>query len=409
MSSSPLLVLGCGPKALAIAAKAKVIENLGYEVPEIVVIEKSQVAANWAGGAGYTDGSHPLGTPPEKDLGFPYGSVFGPSVDEEMLRYSWQAFLVQDGSYSDWVDRGKPHPPHWRWAAYFKWVADKLALRVLPGTIFRIERDKLQWHVCYRTTTGREKSITGAGLVISGPGDPVKLPGQPLNDWRVFDGKDFWSRVDSFDGLGEDVIIGVVGSGETAAAVVVALLERVATGAMIYVINRQGAVFTRGESYDENRLYSDPSTWDEMDSDDRREFIARTDRGVFSVKTKSIIDHAENVSHKLIDVDRMEVTDDGVVLHAKRAKNLKVDFVINTTAFDPLWFRKFASRSIARKLADKSRVEHAMGRDLSVRGLQPRLHLPMLAAIEQGPGFPNLSSLGLLSDRILRTYCSRHE
>ena len=37
-------------------------------------------------------------------------------------------------------------------------------------------------------------------------------------------------------------------------------------------------------------------------------------------------------------------------------------------------------------------------------GLSPPLHLPVLAGLAQGPGFPNLSCLGLLSDRILRRY-----
>ena len=42
--------------------------------------------------------------------------------------------------------------------------------------------------------------------------------------------------------------------------------------------------------------------------------------------------------------------------------------------------------------------------DLSVSGLAPPLHLPVMAGLAQGPGFPNLSCLGLLSDRILRRY-----
>ena len=42
--------------------------------------------------------------------------------------------------------------------------------------------------------------------------------------------------------------------------------------------------------------------------------------------------------------------------------------------------------------------------DLSVAGLCPPLHLPVVAGLAQGPGFPNLSCLGLLSDRILRRY-----
>jgi mycobactin lysine-N-oxygenase len=49
-------------------------------------------------------------------------------------------------------------------------------------------------------------------------------------------------------------------------------------------------------------------------------------------------------------------------------------------------------------------VEHAIAEDLSLNGFTPKIHLPMLAAIAQGPGFPNLSCLGLLADRILAAY-----
>ena len=45
------------------------------------------------------------------------------------------------------------------------------------------------------------------------------------------------------------------------------------------------------------------------------------------------------------------------------------------------------------------RVERA-----ALSGLAPPLHLPVMAGLAQGPGFPNLSCLGLLSDRILRRY-----
>jgi len=36
--------------------------------------------------------------------------------------------------------------------------------------------------------------------------------------------------------------------------------------------------------------------------------------------------------------------------------------------------------------------------------VNPPLHLPLVAGLAQGPGFPNLSCLGLLSDRVLRRY-----
>src|SRR5438046_688886 len=49
-------------------------------------------------------------------------------------------------------------------------------------------------------------------------------------------------------------------------------------------------------------------------------------------------------------------------------------------------------------------LDHMIDVDLSVSGLAPPLHLPVMAGLAQGPGFPNLSCLGLLSDRILRRY-----
>lgn len=45
-----------------------------------------------------------------------------------------------------------------------------------------------------------------------------------------------------------------------------------------------------------------------------------------------------------------------------------------------------------------------MDASLALRGLRPRLHIPGLAGLAQGPGFANLSSLGLLSDRVLGAY-----
>ena len=54
-------------------------------------------------------------------------------------------------------------------------------------------------------------------------------------------------------------------------------------------------------------------------------------------------------------------------------------------------------------------LERRIEIDLSVAGLSPPLHLPMVAGLAQGPGFPNLSCLGLLSDRVLRRYVTREQ
>ena len=47
------------------------------------------------------------------------------------------------------------------------------------------------------------------------------------------------------------------------------------------------------------------------------------------------------------------------------------------------------------------RLQEAIGHDLAVDDVEPKLFLPGLAGLTQGPGFPNLSCLGRLSDRVL--------
>jgi mycobactin lysine-N-oxygenase len=42
-----------------------------------------------------------------------------------------------------------------------------------------------------------------------------------------------------------------------------------------------------------------------------------------------------------------------------------------------------------------------IGRSLELAGMHPRVHLPGLAALSQGPGFSTLGALGLLGDRVL--------
>ncbi len=47
-------------------------------------------------------------------------------------------------------------------------------------------------------------------------------------------------------------------------------------------------------------------------------------------------------------------------------------------------------------------AEVPIGRYLELEGMHPRLHIPGLAALSQGPGFANLGCLGLLANRVLQ-------
>lgn len=72
-----LAVVGAGPKGIAIAAKARALAAAGLSAPKVVLIDRAAVAGNWNGRQGYTSGLLPLGTPPEKDVGFPYAGAAG--------------------------------------------------------------------------------------------------------------------------------------------------------------------------------------------------------------------------------------------------------------------------------------------------------------------------------------------
>ncbi len=110
-----LAVVGAGPKGIAIAAKARALAAAGLGAPRVVLVDRGAVAGNWSGRQGYTSGLLPLGTPAEKDVGFPYADSWGAAssaVTAAMTDYSWQRHLIAHGVYADWVDRARLRPTH---------------------------------------------------------------------------------------------------------------------------------------------------------------------------------------------------------------------------------------------------------------------------------------------------------
>src|SRR3954462_4034257 len=109
-----LAIIGAGPKAIAIGAKASALRRMGVDAPEVVVFEQFEPFANWRGRLGYTDGEQRLGTPPDKDVGFPYSTTgidAFKGIDQEMLSFSWMAHLLEEQSagmsYDEWIDQGR--------------------------------------------------------------------------------------------------------------------------------------------------------------------------------------------------------------------------------------------------------------------------------------------------------------
>ena len=468
-----LLVLGSGPKALAIAAKRAVLQQLGYAVPQLVVVDRQGVAAHWSGAFGYTDGRRILGTLPEKDVGYPYASaVWGSAeanaaVNAAMQAFSWSTYLIEEGVYSDYIDRGQPRPTHAEWSAYLAWVAARAGLKPVRGEVKAIETIATsqetgatdgsessehrmlapRWRLTCRVPDGAGDSsftLDGDGLVLTGPGTPVRIPGQPADHPRVLDGDTAWRQMEEFarlrTTLAAPVTIGVVGTGETAAAIVVALLETMGERAIIDVLTPRGVLYSRDEGFDENRVFSDPDAnwvsltgkhmetdqwssfiechkrafrWSSLTEADRREFVRRTDRGVFSIQAMSDITRARNVRSVVGTATGIRAWPSHVEIAAEyggMTRHTHYDYVVVARGFNALWFTALLDGESSRRLSDvtghpsEGAIERAIRRDLAVGGLAPRLHLPMLAAVAQGPGFPNLSCLGLLADRILSSY-----
>jgi mycobactin lysine-N-oxygenase len=407
--TATLAVIGAGPKAVAVAAKAAELRNMGVDAPEVVVVERAGVGANWTAAGGWTDGQHRLGTSPEKDIGFPYRSALVPrrnaELDERMTRHSWQAYLVATSQFAEWIDRGRPAPNHHRWAAYLRWVSDAIGMTVVHGEVERLSVGGRGWEV-----HTRESTVAADAVLITGPGQAERtlLPGHQ----RVMSIADFWRRAAAHELIVAERVA-MIGGGETAASMLNELFRhRVST---ITVISPQVTLFTRGEGFFENTLFSDPTGWTSLTLAERRDAMFRTDRGVFSARVQEAlladdrIRHLRGrVAHAVPREERIRLT-----LHTDRGGERVetvhgFDLVIDGQGADPLWFMPLLGQD-ARDLLELGLggpltgelLQESIGHDLAVAGVAPKLFLPGLAGLNQGPGFPNLSCLGLLSDRVL--------
>ena len=404
-----LAVVGAGPKGIAIAAKARALAAAGLPVPRVVLVDRGQAAGNWSGRQGYTNGLLPLGTPPEKDVGYPYTAGWGDAsadVVAAMAEYSWQRHLIRHGAYSDWIDRGRMRPTHRAWSAYLREVADAAEAEIISGVVTGLEvTGGDRWEV--RLAAGDE--IVADGLVMTGAGPAITVPGQPHDHPRVLDGRTYWLAAHELNHQRAQNVC-VIGSGETAASVVIDLVKRFHKRSTIDVLTARGVLYSRGESYDENRFYSDPADWPRLAETHRREFLERTDRGVFSLQAEAALNQARGFRALAGRAAAIEAREQDVIVtiaYDDERERVAYDAVVVAIGFDGRWFEALLGEDAGGRYRDAlagGDLDHRIDVDLSVSGLAPPLHLPVMAGLAQGPGFPNLSCLGLLSDRILRRY-----
>jgi mycobactin lysine-N-oxygenase len=403
-----LAVVGAGPKGIAIAAKARAVAAAGLDAPRVVIVERGAVAGNWSGRQGYTSSLLPLGTPAEKDVGYPYADSWGTAssaVTAAMADYSWQRHLITHGAYADWVDRGRLRPTHRQWSGYLREVAERAEAEIVAGEVAGVEAADGRW----RVTLERGEAIWADGIVFTGPGRPITVPGQPRQHPRVFDGRSYWLAEREFQTRTAQNVC-VIGSGETAASIVISVLAKSHKRSTVDVVTSRGVLYSRGESYDENRFYSDPGDWPQLAEAHRREFLERTDRGVFSSQAEAILNASHGFRTLAGRAVRIEASQQQVVVtieYGSERERVAYDLVVVAIGFQARWFERLLGAEARGRLAAAlagDELERRIDIDLSVAGLSPSLHLPMVAGLAQGPGFPNLSCLGLLSDRILRCY-----
>lgn len=405
-----LLVVGAGPKAMAVAAKAYVLRELGLPAPQVTVVEPNAVGGNWLATGGWTDGRHRLGTSPEKDIGFPYHSTWARghnhAVNQAMMAFGWTAFLVDRGTYAEWVDRGRPSPEHSLWAKYLQWVARKSGVEVVRGRVRTVRAEGAGWRVTVQGADGETAEIDAQRLMVTGPGDSRRaLAEHP----KLLSIADFWDLAGRRK-LPPSSRAAVIGGGETAGSAMDELVRHdVLT---VSVISPAATIYTRGESYFENSLFSDPAKWRALSVAERRDVVRRTDRGVFSVRVQETLLADNRVHHLQGRVVRVADQGDGVALTLRNESRPDqahaFDLVVDAIGGQPLWFLDLFDDEVADlfELAvggpvTQARIEAVMGFDLAVEGLPAKLYLPNMAGLAQGPGFPNLSCLGELSDRIL--------
>lgn len=427
-----LALIGGGPKAVAIAAKAKVLRTQGREEVKVTIFEKTSIGANWAGMTGYTDGIQRLCTPAERDLGFPYDTgLYDRGIAERMFaEFSWGAFLVADagaapfkGGLSDWINRGRLPPTHAEFARYLQWAQARSESSLNIGEVTEVKprRDNDSWNVHYTNAAGRSQR-TGPfdGVVFTGPGPSQARLTSHLTDPRVVDGAAFWINPETFAARanGTDDPVVIIGAGGTAAAIAAWFVKKEPQRTLI-ILGDQAALFTRSDSFFESQMFNDEDIWERLDQAVRDEFTRRLNRGVVWATVSDELARSTKVrlepgraSKVIIDPNPPHDIDVDYV-NGAGTQTAHASLVIDASGFDAWWFRRLLPQTLLEKMEGVDDDATSGLRKGLIAGMKDdftllhepagRLHAPMLSQ-SIGPGFSTLMVLGAMSERILKPY-----
>jgi mycobactin lysine-N-oxygenase len=418
-----LIIVGAGAKAAGIATKIHIANSLGLARLSVKVIEGTEVAASWKGRNGMTSGEEPLAVTPIKDIGFPYQSHIefgetGEAIDAALAQFTWQQHMISTRRYARWVDAGSPQVRHRDYGEYLTWVLSRATEGVehFRARVTQVTLDRRGERWVVEAEGGEGKSVDACGaLVLTGPGIHRAFPHEPAVASRLFHCD---SRREEFTRIPEDreCDVAIVGGGESALSATMFL--RSLRPHCRFTIYTPMLPMSRGESFLENRVFSNPDAveWESLDQQTRRDFVKHSDRGVFDPPSLAAIaydDRCRFVTGRVTDVGE-GMSGDGVRLEYEAPggpAHSEHDFVANCTGFDllaqlrtlfPATTREEIERQAGPIWDRPGGAEVPIGRNLELMGLRPRLHIPGLAGLSQGPGFANLGALGLLSNRVLQ-------
>lgn len=421
-TESDLLVVGAGAKAAGIAAKVHAFNLLGLGPISVTIVEATEVAASWKGLNGMTSGEEPLAVTPIKDIGFPYQSFrefgeAGEAIDERVMQFTWQRYMVAHRRYARWIDAGSPKVRHRDYGEYLTWVLSRAneGIAHVDGQVTRISlEDGERWSVEVAEADGSSRHLAGA-LVLTGPGVHRAFPHEDSIAPRVFHCD---SKRDEFAQLpDEDACdLAIVGGGESALSCMMFL--RGFRPRCRFTVYTPMLPMSRGESFLENRVFSNPDEveWTALDQTTRRDFVKHSDRGVFDPPSLAAIaydDRCRFVTGRVTDVAAAR-EGAGVRLRHESPEGIdhpEHDYVVNCTGFDllaqlrdlfPAETRSEIEERVGPLWDTPAGTEVPIGRNLELRGMHPRIQIPGLAGLSQGPGFANLGALGLLSNRVLQ-------
>src|SRR5262249_57002139 len=137
-----------------------------------------------------------------------------------------------------------------------------------------------------------------------------------------------------------------------------------------------------------------PADWPRLAETHRREFLTRTDRGVFSLQAEASLNRARGfrtLAGRAIAVEAREHDVIVTIAYGNERERVAYDTVVVAIGFDGRWFETLLGKDARARYRDAlggGELERMIGADLSLAGLAPPLHLPVMAGGAPGPRGP---------------------